>query len=102
MKISQMVFNSQSRHQYMVEMAIFNVQRAIPPKVGNPEIWFVFCTLSHGAVHLLNFHENTSNGINLQSGHEYMVETAIFIVQRAITPELGNPKLWLMCLYIIS
>ena len=56
----------------------------------------MFCTLSHGAVHLLNFHENRSNGINLQSGHAYMVETAIFIVQRPITPELGNPKLWLM------
>ena len=34
MLISQMVFNLQSRHKYMVEMAMFNVQRAIIPKVG--------------------------------------------------------------------
>ena len=25
----------------MVEMAIFNVQRAITPKVGKPELWFM-------------------------------------------------------------
>ena len=34
MKISQMVFNLQSRHEYMVEIAMFNIQRAITPKVG--------------------------------------------------------------------
>ena len=37
MKISRTVFNSQSGHQYTVEMAIFNfynVQRAVTPKVG--------------------------------------------------------------------
>ena len=35
--ISQTVFNLQSRHEYMGEMAMFNVQRAITPKVGKPE-----------------------------------------------------------------
>ena len=33
MKISQAVFNLQSGHKYMVEMAMCNVQRAITPKV---------------------------------------------------------------------
>ena len=41
MKISQMVINLQSRHEYMVEMVMFNVQKAINPKVGKPEIWFM-------------------------------------------------------------
>ena len=38
----------------MVEMAMFTVQRAIPviPKVGKPELQFVFCTSSHSASHL--------------------------------------------------
>ena len=36
-KISQTDFNLQSGHEYMVEMAMFNVQRAITPKVGNTE-----------------------------------------------------------------
>ena len=48
MKISQMVFNLQSGHEYMVEMAVFNVQRAITQKVGVPE----FCTSSYDALHL--------------------------------------------------
>ena len=32
------VFNLQSGHKHMVEMAIFNVQRAIAPEVGKPEL----------------------------------------------------------------
>ena len=46
MKISQMVFILQSRHEYMVEMVMFNVQRAIIPKVGKPELWFM-CSARH-------------------------------------------------------
>ena len=37
--ISQMVFNVQSGHKYMVEMIMINVQRAITPKIGKPELW---------------------------------------------------------------
>ena len=39
------VSNLQSGHEYMVEMATFNVQRAITPKVGKPELWFI-CSAS--------------------------------------------------------
>ena len=38
MKIPQTVFNIHSRHEYMVEMNMFNVQRAITPKVDKPEL----------------------------------------------------------------
>ena len=79
-------------------MAIFNVQRTIAPKVGNPELWFM-CS-AHCLMMLyihVSFHENISNTFNLQSGHEYMVEIAIFNVQRAIIPDLGNLKLWFTC-----
>ena len=41
MKISQMVFNLQSRHKYMMEMAVFNVQRAIIPKGGKVGLGFM-------------------------------------------------------------
>ena len=37
----------QSGHEFMTEMAMFNVQRAIIPKVVH-----VFCTSSYGALHL--------------------------------------------------
>ena len=36
------------------------------------------------------FHENISNGFNLQSGHEYIVEMDMFNVQRAITLKVDN------------
>ena len=39
MKVSQTVLKLQSGHKYVIEMAIFNVQRAITPKVCNPELW---------------------------------------------------------------
>ena len=41
MKISQTVFNLQSGHEYMVEMAMFNLQRTTTPKVGIPQLWFM-------------------------------------------------------------
>ena len=41
MKISHRVFNLQSGHEYMVEMAMSKVHRAIIPKVGKPELRFM-------------------------------------------------------------
>ena len=41
MKIPITVFNLQSGHKYTVEMAMFNVQREIFPKVGKSEIQFM-------------------------------------------------------------
>ena len=40
----------------------------------------------------MRFHEN-----NLGSGHEYMVEMAMFNVQMVITPKVGNSELRFMC-----
>ena len=50
--ICEMIFNLQSKHKYMVEMAMFNVQRAITPKLGKPVTVHEFCTSSHGALNL--------------------------------------------------
>ena len=44
MKISRTVFNLQSGYRYMVEMAIFNVQRKISPKGGKSELQFMRST----------------------------------------------------------
>ena len=59
MKISQTVFTLQSRHKYMVEMAMFNVQRAITPKVGKPELLFMnsACCLTNLKI-CVEFHQN--------------------------------------------
>ena len=50
----------------MVEMAMFNVQRVITPKVGNPELRFM-CS-AHCLIMLyicVHFRENISNGIRV-------------------------------------
>ena len=41
MKISEMIFNLQNKHKYMVEMAMVTIQRVITPKVGKPELSFM-------------------------------------------------------------
>ena len=39
------------------------------------------------------FHENISNGFGVTERKEYVVEMAIFNVQRAITPKTSNTEL---------
>ena len=51
MKISQMVFNLQSRHEYMKEMA--QCSKSSKSKSRQTRVTIhVFCMLSHGALHL--------------------------------------------------
>ena len=65
-QLSQTVFNLQSRHKFMVEMAMFNVQRAITTKVGKPELQFM-CSAHHLiALYIcVMFDENISDGISV-------------------------------------
>ena len=53
-------------HQYEVEIPIFNVQRAITPKVCNPELRFLCsaCCLMLLKI-CVKFHENTLNGFEV-------------------------------------
>ena len=57
----------QSRHEYVVEMAIFNVQRAIIPKVCNPELRFLgrSARLLRVCNICVKFHENILNGFEV-------------------------------------
>ena len=41
MKISKTAVNLQSGHKYLVEMAMFNVQRKISPQVSKSELGFI-------------------------------------------------------------
>ena len=69
----------QSGHEYVVEMVIFNVLRAVTLKVCNTPLRFL-----HSARRLMvlniyvKFHENILNGSKSQSGHKYVVKIAIF------------------------
>ena len=69
MKISQRVFNLQRGHEYIVEMAMFNIQRAITPKVGKPELWIMYSAHPLMVLHIyVKFRENITNGIRVMEG----------------------------------
>ena len=53
-----MVSELWSGHEYTAEMAMFNVQRVITPKVGKPGLRFM-CSAHHLLVfYIEKFHEN--------------------------------------------
>ena len=68
-KISEMVSNLQSGRYYLVEIAIFNiydVQRAVSPKVGKPELWFLCSARRLLVLYVcVRLHEIISNGFQL-------------------------------------
>ena len=119
MKIYQTVFNLQSRHKDMVGMATFKsrqtivtihefctsshralnlcevlskyVQRAVTPKEGKPELWFLGSTRCLMLLYIyMRFHENISNVFQLTEQTWYMLEMAMLNVQSAITPKVGT------------
>ena len=63
MRISQTVLMLQSGHEYVVEMAIFNVQREIAPRKCNPELRFLRSARRLIVSNIyVKFHGNISNG----------------------------------------
>ena len=56
----------QSGHEYMLEMTLFNVQRAITPEVGKLELWFM-CSAHRLMVFYIcvKFHEIIKNCIRV-------------------------------------
>ena len=85
MKISQTVFNLQSWYMYMVEMAMFNVQRTMTPKVGNQsyDSWnllIVFWSFKF----VWSFIKISETFLNLQSRHQYMIQMAIFNIYNVL------------------
>ena len=52
----------------MVEMAMFNVQRAITPKVGKPELWFMCSACCLIVLYIcVKFNENISDTFQLRA-----------------------------------
>ena len=65
-KISGTVLNFMSRCKYMVNMAMFNIQRAITPKVGKPELQSIGSASCLILLYIcVKFRENISNGFQL-------------------------------------
>ena len=56
----------QSGHEYVGEMAIFTVHRAITPEVCNPELQFLHSARRLMVLNIyLKFHENILNGFEV-------------------------------------
>ena len=72
---------------------IVNTQRAITPKVGKSELWFM-CSARRLMVFnvCVKFHENMSSGFKDMERTRKIVNT-----QRAITQKVGKPELRFMC-----
>ena len=63
----------------MVELAIFNVQRAITPKVCNPELWFLCSARCLIVLNIcVKFHENILNGFEVTERTRVCGKIAIF------------------------
>ena len=97
MKISQTVLVSQSGHEYVVEMASFNVQRAITPKVCNPALRFLCSARRLIVLNIyVKFHENILHGFEVTERTRVCGKIPFFNVQRAITPKQCNLELWFL------
>ena len=101
--ITQTVLMLQSGHEYVVEMAIFNVQMAITPKVCNPglRIWRSARRLMVLII-CVNIHENILNVLKLQSGHEYVVKIAIFQCSKGNNSKRMQSRVMVLALCIFS
>ena len=97
MKMSQTVFNLQSGYECMVEIAMFNVQRAISPNVSNQIYGSYALYVVYGTLHFLWSFVKISRMVSeLWSEHEHVVEMAMFNVQMVTTPKVSKPKLRFM------
>ena len=75
----------------MSEITIYIVQRAVTTEVHKQELLFLCFTCHLMVVNIsVKFDENISQ---FSSGHEYMTEIIIYIVQWAVTPRVGKPQL---------
>ena len=60
----------------MVEMAIFNIQRAITPKIGKPELLFMCSARCLMVFNLcVKFHENMSRGFKVMVRTQKLLDT---------------------------
>ena len=66
MKISQTVLMLKSGYEYVVEMAIFSVKRAITPRECNPDLRLLRFEYRFIVLNIcVKFHENISNGFEV-------------------------------------
>ena len=69
-----MVFKLQSRHKYMIEITVCNIQRAITRRVGKPKLWFLCSALRLMIPYIcLELHESISKAFQLTEWARFCV-----------------------------
>ena len=90
-------FILQSGYMYIVEMAMFNVQRTITQKVDKSELQFMCSARRLMVLYIVRSFVKVLRTVSeLWSGHEYMVAMAMFNVQKAKSPKVDIPELRFM------
>ena len=78
----------------MTKITIYNVQRAVTPKVSKSQLWFLCSAHFLIVVNIsVKFLENISNGFNVTA----QTKIIIYNVQRTITPKGDKPQLRFLC-----
>ena len=75
----------------------FPLQKAIAPKIRNPELWFLcsVCRLILVKNHV-KLHQEILNGYQVTERTRLECKFCYFLFQRAITPKIRNPELWFL------
>ena len=86
----------------MVEMALFNVQRA-NPKVGNPELWLM-CSAHHLMMLYIyiKFHEFISNSFQLTEWTQVHGRNGYIPCSRGNNSRTRKPKVMIHAFYITA
>ena len=92
----------------MVIFNIYGVQMAVTPIRLTRVTFFLcvcVCVLHVVSCQMFTFVRKfiiSRSVFNLQSGHQYTVEMAMFNVKRAITPEVWKIRVMIRVMYVIS
>ena len=76
----------------------FPLQKAIAPKIRNPELWFL-CSACHLILvkNDVKLHHEILNGFQVTERTRLECKFCYFSFQRAMTPKILNPELWFLC-----
>ena len=81
----------------VTETATYKVQRGITLNIYIQELWFLCFARYLMLVNIsMKFHEDILNGFKLQSGHNFVTETAFYKVKRGITKKIYIQELWFL------
>ena len=76
----------------MVEMAMFNVERAITPQVDKPELRFMCSAYCFIVLYIcVKFHQNILNSFQLTELTQVHGRNGYVQCSKSITPKVGKP-----------